>query len=71
MPKQTEYSKWSNKEYKTLEFNDPNFAAKLGWNAAVKKILRRISYRNRCFEGNWQHEDIDTVIEELREMVEK
>jgi hypothetical protein len=67
----TPHEKWLSKTRKTVEWNDPVFTSKLGWNAAVKKILGRMKYRNKMFEGSWQHEDIDIFMEELKEMVEK
>lgn len=45
--------------------------SKESWNAAVKHILKSLQYRNRQFEGNWQHEDIDYLIEDLKGMIEK
>jgi hypothetical protein len=67
----SDYEQWLPKQYRGVIWNDPCFTAKLGWNAAVKKILGRMKYRNKMFEGSWQHEDIDFFMEELKEMIEK
>ena len=47
------------------------FGQKEAWNAACKLILNKIKYRNKQFEGMWQHEDIDILIEEVQGMIEK
>lgn len=44
---------------------------KEGWNGALNKVLSLIKRRNKIFEGNWQHEDVEYLIEDLQEMIEK
>lgn len=49
----------------------PEGACKFGWNGAINKIHSLIKRRNNIFEGNWYHEDIDILMEDLRKMIEK
>jgi hypothetical protein len=70
--KQSPFQKWYVKNIKGTSMDlGVGDGATRGWNGAILKILRRIQYRNRIFEGNWQHEDIDTLISELKEMLEE
>lgn len=59
---------------KWLSKNKPHYqwpsilAAEDGWNAACETILRTIKRRHKEFEGNWQHEDIEILIQEIKGM---
>lgn len=60
------YFIWRESNHDTLE------AASASWNAAVKHALKLIKSTNRAAEGySWQHEDIDILIEDLEELIEK
>ena len=71
--KQTEFDKFFNKNVDTWHDSGNNLvnSCKESWNVAIKNILRKIKYRNKVFEGNWQHEDIEFLIEDLEGMIEK
>ena len=64
------FDKWISKsDNKTIcNFQD---GAKAGWNASVGIVLRRIRYLDSQFEGNWQHEDIDMLIDFIKELETK
>ncbi len=70
--KKSKFQKWYNKIFqnKITRFRHQD-DQKESWNAAVKHILKSIQYKNKMFEGNWQHEDVDFLIEDLKDMIEK
>lgn len=60
----SKFQKWRQKSHEPAD-------SEAGWNAACNHILRVIHRRNKEFEGNWQHEDVDYLMEDIKEMVEK
>ena len=64
--KTSKFQKWSSKQ---LGGNSQDNL--IGWNASLKKVISLIERRNKIFEGNWQHEDIDYLLEDIKEMLEK
>lgn len=70
--KKTKFQKWyiKNLHGRMTPYGHRDFQ-KESWNSSINKIIRLIRYRNREFEGNWQHEDIDYLLEDLKEMIEK
>jgi hypothetical protein len=66
--KKSKFKKWCLNYDETRIESD---AQKDGWNAACESILRKIKTRNKNFEGNWQHEDIEYLMEEIKEMIER
>ena len=67
----SKFQKWFQKSMCYAYSPASEVAAEDGWNAACKSILAKIRYKNKVFEGNWQREDIDSLIEEIQGMVEK
>ena len=63
----TKFQKWEEKYFVGYE----NSPTKDAWNAACNSILRMIKTRNKEFEGNWQHEDIDFLMYDIKKMLEK
>jgi hypothetical protein len=63
----TKREKWVLKNREMIMKNDPLYTAVHGWNAACETILRTIKRRHKEFEGNWQHEDIEILMREIKE----
>ena len=64
----SKYQKW----FKNNLPGDSNGSnAKYGWNAACKSIVATIKRRNKAFEGHWQHEDIEFLMEDIKDMISK
>lgn len=38
------------------------------WKAGLQKVDRKITFYNRIFDHNWQHEDVDSLQEFTREL---
>jgi hypothetical protein len=72
--KKSKFQKWQDKiqPNTNYSYNDGyGQGSKDAWNAACKSILKSIQYKNRMFEGNWQHEDINFLMEDIKDMIEK
>ena len=69
--KKSQYQKWLNNNYPSHD--SISFIAKESWNAVCNKILSKINYKQKQFgrEFGWQHEDIEYLIEDIKEMIEK
>lgn len=65
--KESKFNQWENKHIPSYKSSNE---LKYAWNAALKKSIRIIKYKHKLFEGNWQHEDIEYLIEALEEMIE-
>lgn len=65
--RESKFNRWERTCIKSFKWNN---APKQAWNAALKKSIRIIKYKHKLFEGNWQHEDIEYLIEALEEMIE-
>lgn len=64
------FEKWEEKFLQSPEhYSIPYTQA--AWNAALTKTISLIQRRNKIFEGSWQHEDIDYLIEDLKRMIQK
>jgi conjugal transfer/entry exclusion protein len=73
--KNSKFEKWYKKEYESSsdqKLNDSHRdELKKTWNAAMSNIYKEMKRRNKDFEGNWQHEDIDYMLEYIQETIEK
>ena len=68
--KSSKYEKWAERYVNSPKW-DKTVHMKEAWNASLIKVISLIRYRNKCFEGNWQHEDIEMLIDDIKDMVEK
>ena len=63
------FNKWLDKNESAINNCNPVLAAEISWNAAANTILTTIKRRNKEFEGNWQHEDIELLIDDIKEII--
>jgi len=62
------FEKWYNRYPFELDgYNE----LQLAWNGAILAVISKIKYKNRVLGGQWQHEDIEILIQELGEMINK
>jgi len=67
--KKSKYEKWKDKYYENYYSDTPE--VKDAWNAACLSVLGLIRYRDNIFKGDWQHEDISYLKEDILKMIEK
>lgn len=68
--KKSKYQKWFNKKFTPVSSSSIN-STKSAWNGACKSILVSIRRRHKELEGNWRHEDVEFLMEDIEDMIEK